>query len=108
MLSRFRLHRFHDGRQGAALTVRVIPRASKTEIADILDDGTVRIRVTAPPTEGQANRVLVDFLAEVLDVAASNIEIVAGQNRRDKIVAIVGLTPQEVEERLYRYLGKRE
>lgn len=106
MLSRFRLHRFHDGRQGAALTVRVIPKASRTEIADIMEDGTVRIRVTAPPTEGRANQALVDFLAQVLDVAPSDIEIVAGHNRRDKIVAIVGLTPQEVEERLFRQMNK--
>lgn len=106
MISKFRPHRFHDGRLGAALTIRVIPRASRTEITGILEDGTVRIRVTAPPAEGKANRAVVEFLAKVLQVAPSQIEIVAGQRRRDKIVAITDMTPQEVEHRIQAYLQR--
>ncbi len=107
MLTKFRKHRFHDGRSGAALTIRVIPRASRTEIANIMEDGTVRIRVTAPPVEGKANQAVIDFLAKVLDIAPSQIEIVAGKQRRDKIVAITDMSPQEVEQRILTYLQRR-
>lgn len=106
MLTKFREHRFHDGRSGAALTIRVIPRASRTEIANIMDDGTVRIRVSAPPAEGKANQAVIEFLANVLNIAPSQIEIVAGKQRRDKIVAITDMTPQEVEQRILAYLQR--
>ena len=42
----------HDGKKGSALAVRVTPRASRNEIVEILSDGTVKIRLTSPPVEG--------------------------------------------------------
>ena len=39
----------HDGKVGAAITVRVTPRASKNEISEILDDGTIKVRLIAGP-----------------------------------------------------------
>jgi uncharacterized protein YggU (UPF0235/DUF167 family) len=68
----------HNGQKGAALAIRVTPRSSHNEVAEILSDGTVRIRLTAHPVEGIANEALVGFLAEVLGVAPSKIEVVAG------------------------------
>lgn len=106
MLRKGPFHRFHDGKRGAALTVRVVPRASRTEIVDILEDGTLRIRVAAPPSRGEANRALIDFLARVLDVPRSRIEIAAGATRRDKILVILDVSPKEVEDRLQAYMAK--
>ena len=51
----------HDGKKGAALAIRVTPRASRNEIVEILSDGTVRIRLTAPPAEDKANQALVKY-----------------------------------------------
>ncbi len=93
------------GGTGAALAIRVTPGASKNEIAAILDDGTLRIRLTAPALEGRANRALVDFLANALDVPRSSIDIVAGENSRNKLVSILGIDPQTVQERLLRRMG---
>ena len=39
----------HDGKKGSALAVRVTPRASRNEIVEILEDGTVRVRLAASP-----------------------------------------------------------
>ena len=88
----------HDGQKGAALAIRITPRARKNEIVDVLNDGTVKIRLTAPPVEGKANQALVEFLSEVLGVPASKIEIVAGTTGRDKLVSIVGMDPATVHE----------
>ncbi len=107
MLKKGAFHRFHDGKRGAALTVRVVPKASRTEIAEIMEDGTLRIRVAAPPVQDKANRALVDFLAKVLDVPRSHIEIAAGATKRDKILVILEMTPQEVESRIQAYLAKQ-
>lgn len=88
-----------DAEGGAAFGVRVVPRASRNEISGRHGDA-VKIRLTAPPVEGVANQALIDFLAERLDVSKTQIEILSGHASRDKIVCVVGMTPQEVEELL--------
>ncbi len=92
----------HNGRMGAAITVRVIPRSSKNEIAEVQADGTIRIRLTAAPVEGQANKALIEFLAGILDVAKSKIEIIAGFSGRDKLVTILDLDSDTVQEKILR------
>lgn len=94
----------HDGKKGVALAIRVTPRARRNEITEILEDGTVKIRITAAPSDNEANRQLVKFLAEVLGVPASHIEIVAGQTGRDKLVSVVDVGADQVQDRLTAYL----
>jgi uncharacterized protein (TIGR00251 family) len=101
-----RKFKLHDGKQGAALTVRVTPRARRTEIAGVLEDGTLRVRITAPPVEGKANAALVDFLAKVLQTRPNRIEIVAGEKGLDKIVSITDLTAEDVQGRLQAYIDR--
>ena len=91
-------HRLHDGKKGAAIAVRVIPRAKKNEIAAIMSDGTLKIRLTAPPVEGQANQALIRFLADFFSVPRQDIEIVAGQTRRNKLVSILHLDSEAVQK----------
>ncbi len=95
---------FRDGRGGTALTVRVIPRASRDELAGIMDDGTLRVRLTAPPVDNKANEALIRFLARLLEVPRRKIEIVAGHTQRNKLVAVLDLDPQEAERRILRAL----
>ena len=68
----------HDGKKGSALAVRVTPRASRNEIVELLDDGTIKVRIAAPPSDNEANETLINFLAEVLGVPKSRLDIVAG------------------------------
>ena len=93
-------HRFHDARHGAALAVRVLPRASRNEIAEVMADGTVKIRLTAAPVDGEANKQLILFLAEALKIPASRIEIVAGAAGRHKIVSVLGLDAATLQRRI--------
>jgi len=90
-----------NAKGGAAFAVRVMPRAKKNEISG-RHGNAIKVRLTAPPVEGAANEALIDLLAEKLGVRVNQIEILAGHASRDKIVCVVGLTPQEVEERLGR------
>ncbi len=95
-----RKYKLHDGKKGAALAIRVTPRASRNEIAEVLADGTIKIRLTAPPVEGKANEALVKFLAEVLEVPPTAIEIIAGTTGRDKLVSILDLDAETAHSRI--------
>jgi uncharacterized protein (TIGR00251 family) len=94
--------RLHNGQKGSALAVRVTPRASRNEISEILSDGTIKIRLTAPPVEGRANEALVAFLADVLSVPRSRIEIVAGSTGRNKLISILDLDAETVHDRILK------
>lgn len=90
----------HDGKTGSALAVRITPRCHKNELTDIMDDGMVKVRLTAPDVEEQGNQVLIHFLAELLQVTASNIEIVAGHKVKDKLVTILGIDASTLQQRI--------
>lgn len=98
-------YEFHDGQKGSALAIRVTPRASRNEIVEALGDGTVKVRLTAPPEEEQTNTALVAFLAEVLGIPLARIEIVAGSTGRDKLVSIVDLDAETVHQRILAHLA---
>lgn len=100
-----RKFRLHDGKTGAAIAVRITPRSSRNEISEILDDGTVKIRLTAPPVEGKANTALLEFLASVLSVKVNQLEIVAGQTGKDKLITVTEIDSVTVQKRILEHLA---
>jgi uncharacterized protein YggU (UPF0235/DUF167 family) len=86
--------------------VRVTPRASKNEISEILDDGTLKVRLTTGASEAKTNQALIDLLVEILFVQAGNLEIVAGVEGNDKLVTIRDLDAATVQQRLLKALSK--
>ncbi len=103
-----RRFRFHNGRTGAAMAVHVTPRSRKNELTGISSDGTLRIRLTAPPVEGSANKALLELLAEILGVRTGALEIIAGEKGKDKIVSVVDLDANTVEERVRKHLKENK
>ncbi len=95
-----RKFKLHNGKSGAALAVRVTPHAARNEITGILEDGTIKVRLTTPPVEGKANEALVRFLSDVLDVQPGKIEIVAGETGRDKLVTVLDIDSDTVNEKI--------
>ncbi len=95
----------HDGKTGAAIAVRITPRSSRDEISEILDNGTVKIRLTAPPSDDKTNQALIAFLAKVLDVKPSQLEIVAGNAGNDKLVTIMDVDKEFVQERILQHIA---
>ena len=86
---------------GVTLGVRIQPRASKNGMAR-LEDGTLKIRLTAPPVDGAANEALVAFLSRAFGVARSQVEILSGQTARQKVVRISGISDEDVQQVLSR------
>jgi hypothetical protein len=83
----------------------VQPRAARSEVVGEHGD-SIKIRITAPPVEGEANAELEKFIAKLLGVAASRVEVVSGTSSRRKVVAIEGMTVAAVTAMLERALRK--
>ena len=81
------------------ITLRVRPGAAVSEVVGA-SDGVWQVKVAALPVKGQANRELVDFLSRRLGVARGRVVILRGNTARDKVVAINGLSREEIVVRL--------
>jgi uncharacterized protein len=81
------------------LTLRVAPGARRAGVVGRRGE-VWKIRVAAPPEGGRANDALISLLADTLAVSRRDVEIVSGHGSRDKIVALAGLDPEEIERRL--------
>ena len=84
-----------------AVTFKVLvqPRASKNELMGIHGD-CLKIRVTSPPVEDQANRKLCEFLSKLIGIGKRQIEIIGGKRARVKEVRVSGSTLEEVKKKL--------
>lgn len=65
------------------LSIKVQPRASKDELAEVLGD-SLKVRITAPPVDGAANQHLIAFLAKIFKVSKSQVTLISGETGRDK------------------------
>lgn len=77
------------------LELRVRPKASRN--AWHLDsEGVLRVEITAPPSEGEANRALLAFIAAQLGVPRSALTLLRGEHHRNKVVRAAGVTADTV------------
>ena len=81
------------------LEAQVQPRSSRNQV-DGFEKGILRLRVTAPPTEGQANDGVIALLSKALCISTSRLGIVRGPRSRNKLVSVETLTEQEARHRI--------
>jgi uncharacterized protein YggU (UPF0235/DUF167 family) len=94
--------------RGSILSLTVAPRSSKSAL-ELATDGSLRLRVAAPPVEGAANVAVLRFLADKLDVPLTRLTIVTGTTGRRKRILVTDMAPDELQRRLQRTLpGGRE
>ena len=85
--------------EGVIFKVIVQPRGSKNEIIGLQSDA-LKIRLTAPPVEGAANKMCIEFLAKSLKVRKSDVEIVRGQRSKTKKMLVRSATRKKIESLL--------
>ena len=86
--------REHDG--GVTFDVLVQPRASRARLGPV-HDGRLKVAVTAPPVDGEANAAVIELLAKTLGVARGAVSVVAGASSRRKTVRIDGVSRSAIE-----------
>ncbi len=93
-------HSFHSGKVGTALAVRVIPRSARNEIAEVLSDGVVKVRLKSSADSDKLNTTLVSFLSSILGVAVSNIEVISGVASHSKLVSVLDMDSGTLQEKI--------
>jgi uncharacterized protein len=83
----------------AQIAVRLRPRAHKDELIGI-HEGTLQVRVSAPPVDGKANKALCRLIAKRVGVAPSRVSVVRGEKSRDKVVRVEGIDAVALEKEL--------
>lgn len=96
-----RQYHLHDGKKGAALAVRIVLRSSKNEIVEVMNDGTVKVRLAISPG-GDVNKALLDYMSQVLEVPRSRLDVVAGADSHEKIISILDLDAATVHSRIVK------
>ena len=71
----------------------------------IFEEEVWHIKIAAPPTEGKANKELIEFLSEVLDISKSRIAIDKGATGHRKLIELEGITKEAAEERLRKAMA---
>ncbi len=78
---------FKEGPEGILINILVQPRSGQNRIVGVYNDA-LKIKITAPPVEGAANKSCIDLLAKCLKIPKSSIEIKFGQTGRSKRILI--------------------
>ena len=91
-----------ETKDGIILQLRISPNASKNEI--ITTDDMLKVKITAQPVEGKANKALVGFLSKQFKVPKSYIEILKGQTSKDKTV-LIKTTSDECISKIKSYIN---
>lgn len=81
--------RTRDDGDALVFEVRVAPRASRDRIVGV-QDGALKVALTAPPVDGAANEALRKMLAKAFGVSKSSVEIVRGDRARTKLLRVQG------------------
>lgn len=68
--------------EGILINIKIVPNSSKNDI--ILEDEFVKVKITAQPIEGKANKALIEFLSKKFKIPKTSIEIVKGDTNKEK------------------------
>ena len=91
------MFKFSEKDGAIVFNVRVVPNSSKSQIIGEFDNA-LKIKIAAPPVDGAANAELIKFLAKKLDLAKNAVEIIGGQNSKNKQVKIHNIEPGILSE----------
>jgi uncharacterized protein len=92
-----------ESKKGLTFDIQVNPNASRAEISGV-QEGALKLKVTAPPVEGAANEACIKLLAGELKLKKSQLEIFSGSKSRKKTVMIKNISKPELELKINNFL----
>lgn len=85
-----------ETKDGIVITLKISPNASKNEI--IKSEEGLKVKITALPIDGKANKALIEYLSKQLKIPKSSIEILKGETSKEKTVLIKPRTPEDIDK----------
>lgn len=85
-----------ETRDGIVITLKISPNASKNEI--IKSEEGLKVKITAHPIDGKANKALIEYLSKQLKIPKSSIEILKGETSKEKTLLIKVFDEQKVSD----------
>lgn len=86
---------FSSHKEGVTISLYVQPNAPKSEIIGE-HNNSLKIKIKAPPVEGKANDAIIEFFSEILEIPKSRLEILRGDQSRNKLLLVRGLNQEQV------------
>lgn len=100
-MSRLGVLELNEKEGAVTIRVRVQPRAPRTEIVGE-HNGAIKLRICAPSVDGKANEECRRYLAKLLKVSATSVEIISGESSRDKVIRVSNMSARRILEALGR------
>ncbi len=88
-----------ETKDGLSFDIHVNPHASRAQIAGI-QEGLLKVKVTAPPVEGAANEACIEMLAKKLGLRKSQMKISAGVRGRKKTILVSDISKALLEQKI--------
>lgn len=95
--------KFHNGGRGAALALRVKSGRNTSRFEKVLKDGTVVVHLTG--ASGDTDGELLELLARELQVAKSRLQVIAGEEDKNKLVSVLDMFPEEIQKKILDRIG---
>lgn len=80
-------------------TLKIVPNSSRNEV--VREDDYIKIKITAPPVENKANKVLIEFLSKKLSVAKTKIKIIRGETSKLKTISVEDMTEEDFNTKIF-------
>ncbi|KAI9140608.1 hypothetical protein BKA69DRAFT_498720 [Paraphysoderma sedebokerense] len=94
-------HYSHNQTVGVKIELAVKPGSKMNQILyNPNTNDSVPVSITAPARDNEANKAVLDYIAEVLDARKYQVQLISGAKSRDKIVLVEGVTVDEVKMKL--------
>ena len=75
-----------DVETGLIIKIKIVPNSSKNDI--ILEEGFIKVKITAQPIENKANKALIEYLSKQFKIPKTNIEIIKGETSKEKTLLL--------------------
>lgn len=99
---RFETAFFEQVPEGVVISVKVIPQSSVTRMEGVIQDAAgsyaLKLRVTAVPEDGKANKLVIKHMAKMLNIPSTSIDMIAGETSRKKTLRICDVSLSLVEK----------
>ncbi len=82
-------------KDGIIFQIKISPNSSKNEVIKTPD--LVKIKITAPPVDGKANKCLIEYLSKLFKIPKTSVEIIKGETSKEKTLLIKVLDDDKIK-----------